>query len=204
MCGHAIDAANPSGVAHVRTSDVSTDTDNVIGCRDVSSGRSTNGRVTATGGVGNERIKTIGRVTATNGVANERSKTVGRVGAAGGVVIERLNTVGRVHEAGGVSRERLNTVGRVLHSGSVIKHCQGAHGCVLAFDIEKQRTCADSGVEAGGGVAKERKRANCCVPRAGGETRQGVLPFRRVEPGITAIRRRNYRVRWLQKRQAGE
>jgi hypothetical protein len=60
----------------------------------------------------------------------------------------------------------------------------------LVSDIEKQRPSADSGVEAAVRVAKERIPANCGVSHTCGEVLKGISSFRRVEAGVTAIRRR--------------
>ena len=57
--------------------------------------------------------------------------------------------------------------------------------------VEKERPRAGSGIEAACCVAKERKPTNCCVRRAGGEAKKGILAFRRVEPGIASIGRWN-------------
>ena len=43
-------------------------------------------------------------------------------------------------------------------------------------------------------VAKERKPTNCCVRRAGGEAKKGLLPFCRGEVGIASIWRRDNRL----------
>ena len=57
----------------------------------------------------------------------------------------------------------------------------------MISDVENERSRTQSGVVAAVGVAPERKPAYCCVPHAGGEVEQGVLSFRRVEPGIAAV-----------------
>jgi hypothetical protein len=84
LCGHAIDAANPSGVAHVGT--CGADSNNTTGRGNAATGLSSQGRVDGAGGVVDERMSTVGRVRAAGGVANERTATRGRVEVAGGVV----------------------------------------------------------------------------------------------------------------------
>src|SRR5260370_37767987 len=47
-----------------------------------------------------------------------------------------------------------------------------------------QPSSANGGVEAASGDAKQRKRTNCCVPKAQGESLKGVLPRSSGEVGI--------------------
>ena len=61
----------------------------------------------------------------------------------------------------------------------------------LVSHIKKERPRADSGVEAAVGITKERIPTSCNVPDAGGEVKEGVLPFRRVEVGIAPVWRRD-------------
>jgi hypothetical protein len=61
----------------------------------------------------------------------------------------------------------------------------------LVSDVEKERSRTDSSVEASVRVAEERIPANCGVADAAREVVKGVGPFRRVEPGIASVRRRN-------------
>ena len=61
--------------------------------------------------------------------------------------------------------------------------------------VQKERSCADSGVKAAFSVAIERTPANCHIPSAGGEAKKGLLTLCRVEPGIAAVRRRDNRPR---------
>ena len=67
LCGHAIDAANPSRVAHVRT--VGADTDNVVGRGDEIRRPNVAQRdIVTAGGVVKERVTTVGRVEAASRV----------------------------------------------------------------------------------------------------------------------------------------
>jgi hypothetical protein len=81
--------ADLATVAHVRTSDVCADTNDVIGGGDTVSGCIAQGRVEAARNVALGRLITHGRVKAAAGVAEERIKTIGRVVAAGGIMQER-------------------------------------------------------------------------------------------------------------------
>ena len=65
----------------------------------------------------------------------------------------------------------------------------------MVSDVEKERSRADTRVEAAVGVAPERIPAHSSVCNSGGEAKKGVLALGRVEPGIAAIWRWHYRLR---------
>jgi hypothetical protein len=69
--------------------------------------------------------------------------------------------------AGGVKQKRCSASGRIFIRGVKIK-----------------RSSANSGVEAASGHAKQRKRTDCCVPKAQGESLKGVVPRSSGEVGI--------------------
>src|SRR5207248_9049181 len=68
--------------------------------------------------------------------------------------------------------------------------------------VKIKRSSANSGVEVAGGDAKQRKRTNCCIPHAGGESPKSVVPLRSGEVGIASIGRRRKRLHLRQKRKA--
>jgi hypothetical protein len=72
-------------------------------------------------------------------------------------------------------------------AGGVKQKRGSAKGRILVCDVEQKRPRSGSGVEAAFCVAKERKPTNCCVRRAGGETKEGIGPFCCIEPGIATI-----------------
>jgi hypothetical protein len=57
---------------------------------------------------------------------------------------------------------------------------------VLVDAAIAKRSSANSGVEAASGDAKQRKRTNCCVPHAQGESLKGVVPRSSGEVGIAS------------------
>jgi len=62
----------------------------------------------------------------------------------------------------------------------------------------------NSGVEAASGDAKQRKRTNCCVPYARGESLKGVVPRSSGEVGIAPRGWRVDRLRVFDERKADE
>jgi hypothetical protein len=114
---------------------------------------------------------------ATSGVAEECLKTTRRVEVAGGIVSEHTITSGRIQAAGRVVQKRGRANGGVL----------GSFTRTLISDIEKERSRTHSGVVAPVSVTPERKPAHRSVPHACGEVEQGVLSFRGVNRGITAV-----------------
>jgi hypothetical protein len=122
----------------------------------------------------------VARVIEAGGVVHKRSETGGRVEGGSGVAEKGECPTGRVLKASSVVQKRRHVDSRVL--GSVTR--------TLVSDIEKQRPSADSGVEAAVRVAKERIPANCGVSHTCGQVLKGISSFRRVEAGVTAIRRR--------------
>ena len=77
---------------------------------------------------------------------------------------------------------------------------------IAAFSVEKECPSADSGTEIIVYIAREREPPNRCVRQTAVdvEVQKSVLPFRRVEPGITSVWRRIYRLRVWQKSKAEE
>jgi hypothetical protein len=196
--GLAIDVANPSGVAHIRTA--SADTDNVAGrvnavagkttqgnvvaaCVVVDEGGLANGRVEIADGITKKRILTGGRVFRP-GVAKERLQTGGSVSTADGVAKERFITGGHVAGAGGVVKKGHRTAGSVGAAGRVRQERFDASGRILVPSIERECSSANPGVRAAGGHAEERIPTNSCVSSTGGEAQKGVLAFSGVEVGI--------------------
>ena len=110
-------------------------------------------------------------------IAKERATADGRVCHTFGVVDKCSRASGRIEAAGRVVQKRCRANGGVL----------GSFTRTLISDVEKERSRTQSGVVAPVSVAPERKPAYCRIPHAGGEVEQGVLSFRRVEPGIAAV-----------------
>ena len=118
-----------------------------------------------------ERINTNGCVVDTSSLIKERLKAGGRVVAAVGVVQEGKRSIGRVVEPSDVEEKRGSAGGRIL-----------------VCSVEHKRGSAKCRVEVACSKALERKPANCRVPLPGGETKEGLLPFGRVESGIASVR----------------
>jgi hypothetical protein len=53
--------------------------------------------------------------------------------------------------------------------------------------VKIKRSSTNSGVEVAGGDAKQRKRTNCCVPNAQGDSLKSVVPLRSGEVRIASI-----------------
>src|SRR5882762_3689311 len=83
----------------------------------------------------------------------------------------------------------MKTGGRVAATGSVVSQC----------------ISTGSSVAVAGCVGIERMKTDGRV-RSGiwSEAEEGVLSLSGIETRITAVRRREYRLRWLQKREASE
>src|SRR6267378_7400880 len=83
----------------------------------------------------------------------------------------------------------MKTGGRVAATGSVVSQC----------------ISTGSSVAVAGCVGIECMKTDGRV-RSGiwSEAEEGVLPLSGIETRITAVRRRDYRLRWLQKCEAGE
>ena len=81
----------------------------------------------------------------------------------------------------------MKTGGRIAATGSVINQC----------------ISAGSGVAVAGCIGIECMKTDSCVRSAiWSEAEEGVLSLSRIETRITAVRRRDYCLRWLQKRNA--
>jgi hypothetical protein len=81
--------------------------------------------------------------------------------------------------------------GRVVTAGCVEQQRCSANCGIGISGVEEQRSSANTGVEVVGTTEKERIPTNSCVSRAGCEESEGVAPFRRREPGIAPVRRRD-------------
>src|SRR5262249_42491185 len=122
------------------------------------------------GGVHSEGPGTGRRVPTARSVAVERARSGSRVVATGAVVEQGSSSIGCVVFARGVEQERRGTGRRILVAG-----------------IEYERSGAESGVIAAVGGTGERKPANCCIRRAGGQVKKGTLPLRSVKPRIATV-----------------
>ena len=100
MGSHAINVADPSGVAHIVT--VGADTNNVAGRADITASAITYCDVEVAGTVAKERGNTDGRVAFTVGIALKRSIADSSVGKAFGVERERERSSGCIVLASGI------------------------------------------------------------------------------------------------------
>jgi hypothetical protein len=162
------------------------------------------GYIVAAGGVAPERSKTIGRVFSAYSVAKKRKSSICCVECARGIAKESLIARGRVVAARRVAKKSKRSIGRVIGSSRIAQERPGASGRVLIGCVEKERPGTHTRVEVAVGEGCERKQTNSRIVKATREAQESALPFRRVAPGITAIRRWIYRLRILDKRKAGE
>src|SRR4029434_8399487 len=100
----------------ILTLDIFADVDVTVASDEIVSGRSTDGRVVATGAL-KERLRTNSGVGFAAGIVVECIHTKGGVEAAGLVVVERFITGSRVPEAGGVIFEHGKTGSRIVAAG---------------------------------------------------------------------------------------
>lgn len=118
---HITNIPDKASVAHVFTSNVSSDTNNVTGRGNIKASEIAQGRVAVAERVVPERVNTAGRVAVTAAIAKERVTAAGCVVLAVRVAIERLKTDGRVVVASSVGLEGVMAVGRIVVAGSVLK-----------------------------------------------------------------------------------
>ena len=82
-------------------------------------------------------------------------------------------------------RERADGVVFTMPSAfSLLNSARRANGRICASGIDQERHGADSSVEVGIGVAKERVKTECRVICTGGYARKGEVPIRRVTEGL--------------------
>ena len=109
----------------------------------------------------------------------------------GRVAVERKGANRRIVFAGGIIDQRGCSVCRVALAGGVQQERCSARRRIGVSRVEHKRSSANTGVEAAGRDALERKPPDCCVGSATSEAKKGVLSFRRRKVGIAAIRRRD-------------
>src|SRR5256885_8240794 len=119
---------------------------------------------------------------ATN-IACECQNPRGRVLEAVDVVLECLDADGGVGEAFRIAEKCFKTDGgikaacvvveegesatrRVLEPGRAEQKRAGAGSCIFVCDIQREGTCADTGVEAAGSEGPERQPTDCRIRRA--------------------------------------
>src|SRR4029077_1306734 len=129
-------------------------------------------------------------------VTVEREPTASGVVAAPLVAEERLGSSSRVTGGGAVAEKGKCSICGVGRSHGVAEKRSRAGGRVIVRGVAKQGSRGNSGVEAADGVALERIVPNRRVVSAAAQAKKSVLPFRRVAPGIAAIRRRDHRLRF--------
>ena len=103
--------ADTDGVV-LRSDTIAAEIDIVTARGEIATGVITQGDISATARVDEQRVKTVGGVVVASRVVCERIVTGGSVVVAG-AEIERTSTDGRVAETAGVAIERRNTEGRV-------------------------------------------------------------------------------------------
>jgi hypothetical protein len=74
----------------------------------------------------------------------------------------------------------------------------------LVCGVEHKRSSANTGIEAAGGKALERKPTNSCVEPAGCEAKKRGLPLCRVASGIASVRRWTDRLHCRQQAEANQ
>jgi hypothetical protein len=134
-----------------------------------------------------------GNFNTATGVAALSSNAIGIANTATGADALLSNSEGSYNTAIGASALELNTGdGNTACGSGALFNNIGARG--LVTHVEKQCARTNRGVVAAVGVAKERKPSRSCVRDAGGEVLKGIASFRRVETGITSVRRRTNRL----------
>ena len=100
-----------------------------------------------------------------------------RVSHTFGVVDNCGSSSGRIEAAGRVVQKRCRANGGVL--GSITG--------TLVSNVEQESPGAESGVVAAVGITPQRIPADGSVSYTGGEVKQGVLSFRRIEPRVASV-----------------
>jgi hypothetical protein len=85
---------------------------------------------------------------------------------------------------------------RIIAASRVVQKRASACGRVFVCGIDKERTSANTRVEAAGAIAEERIQTKSSIISAGGEAQKSALSFSSVPTGVAAVRRWNYRLRF--------
>ena len=121
------------------------------------------------------------------------------------VCSQRIGTDSNVVDAGSVGQQCKRSIDRVGFPSRIAQKSSGAYSRVLlGSGVQSECRGTKRCVEVPSGVVQQRKKANTSIQRAATKRQQRGLPFCRVASGISAVGRWNDRVRWLQKREAGE
>ena len=139
-----------------------------------------------------ERLIADSCVVVSAGVDGERTRTDGRVGAAVGVVHERKVTGGSVGRTAVVKDKRVSSNGRVVCAGGVEQKRYSADRRIGIAVVEDQCPGAYTGVEAAGGIQKERLPTERCICSTSGEGIKCIASLRCREIGITRVRGRGW------------
>ena len=142
---------------------------------EMESGIIAQGDISPAGCVAKERRITVSHVEAAFCVAKECERSVSRVGPACVVKYKRVSSNGRVFGAGRVEQKRRGTDCRI-----------GI--CV----VEGQHSTANSGVEAAGGIQKERAPTKSCISSAGAKRTKRIAALHCREIRIAAVRYRTH------------
>ncbi len=134
-----------------------------------------------------EREITGGCVVVPAGVGSERFRTDGRVEAAGGIVHERKVTGGSVGVTAVVKDERVGSNAGVVCAAGIEQQRCSAHRRIGIPVVERQRSAANTGVEAAGRIQKERTPTKPCISGACGEETKRIASFRCREIGIAPV-----------------
>src|SRR5262249_38190589 len=94
------------------------------------------------------------------------------------------SSVGRVEATGIVKFKRGSSDSCVLCACGVKQKRCSASGRIEIPEVKIKRSSANRGVEVASGDAKQRKRADSCVPKTQRESLKGVVPRSSCEVGI--------------------
>src|SRR4029077_21237920 len=168
-------------------------------------GSKTDGYIVEAACVVHKRCGPNGRVLLAQAIGSERISSNGSVETCNSVCSQRIGTDSNVVDAGSVGHQSKRSIGRVGFPSRIAQKSSGAYSRVLlGSGVQSECRCTKRCVEVPSGVVQQRKKANTSIKLAATKRQQRGLPFCRVASGISAIWWRNYRVRWLQKREAGE
>ena len=148
-----VDKASVTFLAkHTVHTRIVADDDVVIDGGDTRPSHCAQSNVIARGYAALERQITDGRVVVSGGIGSERFPTDGRVRPAGGIVHERKVTGGSVGVTAVVKDKRASSNGGVLCAGDVEQERCSANCGIGIGVVEGQRSSANTGVEAAGGI----------------------------------------------------
>jgi hypothetical protein len=142
-------------------------------------------------------------VFSTGNVREKRAVAKCVVAESVSVITERRATDSIVEEATVVMDEGRSSNRGVVRATGVEQQRCGAQCGIGISRVEDQRSSANTGIEVGSGVQKERAPTNSRVSGIGREGIKSVAPFCCRESGITPVRRRVDRLRPGQKPEAG-